>query len=288
MTDGDARLTCFIAMPMTTRPEDAAAYGDEDHWNHVMEHFFVPTIEKAGLTPVRPIARGSSMIHAGIIQNLENADMVLCDMSGHNPNVFFELGVRTSLDKPIAIVRDEKTTIPFDLGGLNAHPYKSHLNLWELPEQMERLESHLQAAITTCDGRNPLWAQYGLTKRAETPTSDEDGIGARLDLILTRVGQLEGEQRRRRDEAVLAAAWRANRTLAEEREVIATAIRNFAADLESYAASRAIGDVTVNQVDRSHRVTVDVSGHLVSNDDVRFMQDLATEQGLQVLAVRST
>jgi len=45
------------------------------------------------------------LIHAEIIRNIENADLVLCDMSCLNPNVFFEFGIRTSLNKPVSVVK---------------------------------------------------------------------------------------------------------------------------------------------------------------------------------------
>ena len=69
-----------------------------------------------------PTASGSDLIHAKIIKNLETADLVLCDMSALNPNVFFEFGMRTALNKPAL---DDATTrrcdcadfgVPIDLG----------------------------------------------------------------------------------------------------------------------------------------------------------------------------
>ena len=42
---------------------------------------------------------GADLIHAQIVKNLQFADVVLCDVSTHNPNVFFELGIRTALNR---------------------------------------------------------------------------------------------------------------------------------------------------------------------------------------------
>lgn len=91
MTD---QSRCFIAMPITTRKEQSEAYGDTQHWRHVMDHLFVPAIEKAGFEPKLPMSTGTEMIHAEIVKNLETCDLVLVDLSSLNPNVFFELGVR--------------------------------------------------------------------------------------------------------------------------------------------------------------------------------------------------
>ncbi len=71
---------------------------------------------------------GADLIHAEIIRKLEEADLVPCDRWTLNPNVFFELGIRTALDRPVALVRDDQTAIlPFDTGILNTHTYRSAL-----------------------------------------------------------------------------------------------------------------------------------------------------------------
>ncbi len=108
---------CFIIMPITTPELFVPLYsGDKLHFHHVLEHLFIPALEKNKFNPIRPIAEGSDVIHAEIIKNLEKADLVLCDASCLNPNVFYELGIRTALDKPVCIVKDEITQkIPFDI-----------------------------------------------------------------------------------------------------------------------------------------------------------------------------
>lgn len=177
-------------MPITTRPEDADQYGDEDHWTHVMELLFVPAIEAAGFEAVRPVSKGSSMIHADIVQNLEKSDMVLCDLSAANPNVFFELGVRTSLDRPMALVKDEQTSIPFDLRGVNVHTYQSSIPVWDIEVERQRLTEHILDADQTCGGGNPLWRQFGLTMRAQEVDPSESPTDAALTLLAAQVDKL--------------------------------------------------------------------------------------------------
>src|SRR5262245_30404025 len=102
---------CFIIMPISTPKLLLPAYrGDENHFLHVLDHLFVPAIEKAGLSPVSPRVIGGDVIHATIVKNIEQSDLVLCDMSSLNPNVFFELGIRTAVDKPACMVVDDITT----------------------------------------------------------------------------------------------------------------------------------------------------------------------------------
>src|SRR5262249_40027779 len=115
--------TCFVIMPITTPEEKLETYLDRDqHFGHVLDHLFTPALKECKLDVIPPVVSGSDVIHAEIIRNLEQADLVLCDISCLNPNVFFELGIRTALDRPVAIVKDGYTKrIPFDTGSINTY-----------------------------------------------------------------------------------------------------------------------------------------------------------------------
>lgn len=181
---GDSKKKCFIAMPVRTTKLQAEEYRDSEHWSHVLESLFVPAVKEAGFEPWRPIATGSHLIHAEIVRQLEQADMVLVDMSHLNVNVFFELGVRTSVNKPVALVRcDASVPIPFDVSGINTYTYDPALKAWSHDEEVEGLARHLRDAEASCRGENPLWRQFGLTLKATEPTSDSSPTDARLEVL---------------------------------------------------------------------------------------------------------
>jgi hypothetical protein len=181
---------CFIIMPISTPKALVPLYrGDDDHFRHVLDHLFIPAIEKAGLHPVPPKVSGPDIIHATIVKYIEQSDLVLCDMSSLNPNVFFELGIRTAVDRAACIVIDDMTSeVPFDTGIVNYHSYKSSLHPWLLSEEIEQLAAHIAGAQAS-DGRNALWRFFGLTARAELSTK-EAGIDAKIDLLSMRVDGL--------------------------------------------------------------------------------------------------
>ncbi len=76
-----------------------------------------------------------------IIENLVSADIVIADLSGRNPNVFYELGVRHAVNNNTILIADDLDDIPFDLRGLRTITYK-----WDA-EQMLKLQKSLKAAI---------------------------------------------------------------------------------------------------------------------------------------------
>lgn len=182
---------CFIAMPVSTSPEHSAKYGDDDHWKHVLEEVLVPAVEKAGFEAVRPTAQGTSVIHARIISELSECAMVVCDLSALNPNVLFELGVRTSLNLPIALVAETDTRLPFDVGSLNTHFYDPSLAAWRIRDEVSRLAAHITESEAACDGVNPLWRHFGYTRTAQEPSTE--GVSrtdARVELLSEDVTQL--------------------------------------------------------------------------------------------------
>lgn len=67
------------------------------------------------------------VIQKRIVQNLYNSAVIVCDVSGKNPNVMFELGMRLAFDKPTVIVKDDKTDYAFDTGIIEHIPYPRDL-----------------------------------------------------------------------------------------------------------------------------------------------------------------
>ena len=189
---------CFVIMPISTPKPLIETYKDPDHFAHVLQYLFKPALEEADYEVIPPSAAGADIIHASIVKSLEEADLVLCDISTLNPNVFFELGIRTSLDRPVALVRDNFTlNIPFDTSSINTHTYDASLALWSIEPEVSKLAGYINEATAQAGGRNSMWRVFGITQRAK-PAEIENPTAAKLDLLMTQVGQLvkqiEGNQ----------------------------------------------------------------------------------------------
>lgn len=171
-------------MPISTPESWVQKYlGDKDHFNHVLDHLLIPAIIKAGFEPVLPKTKGSELIHGEIIRNIESAEFVLCDMSVLNPNVFFELGIRTSLNKPVCMIKDDLTEkVPFDTAIINNHTYFSALNPWTLDDQIEDLANHIKVSFEKCQDSNSLWTYFGLSSSAQ-PIKEEDS-DAKINFLI--------------------------------------------------------------------------------------------------------
>jgi len=180
--------SCFIIMPISTPNEWVEAYkGDNHHFEHVLMHLFIPAIKNLGFNPISPKSTGSDVIHADIIKNLSTSDLVLCDMSMVNPNVFYEFGIRTALDKPVALVIDDITKkIPFDTSIINFHRYNSCLDPWILDEEIISLTDHIREAFEKSEHRNSLWKYFGVTQTGVFSPEDVS-LGEKIDYLIREI-----------------------------------------------------------------------------------------------------
>jgi hypothetical protein len=75
---------CFAIMPISTPAGVRDRYsGDQDHFIHVAEYIFQPRRRagKAGYDFCPPAVISSDIIQAEIIRNLEESELVLCDIN---------------------------------------------------------------------------------------------------------------------------------------------------------------------------------------------------------------
>ncbi|MBT3363640.1 MAG: hypothetical protein HN929_07665 [Chloroflexi bacterium] len=190
--------SCFIIMPITTPGNMVETYRDSDHFKHVLNHLFIPSIEAAGYKSIPPITKGADIIHAEIIKNLETSDMVLCDLSCLNPNVFFELGIRTSLNKPVCLVKDELTPqVPFDTGIINNQKYNSGIQVWDIETEIANLTTHILDSVERSKEENTLWKVFSMKQQAtvhsgEFSTDDRlDFLTVQMDSILNQMSEIK-------------------------------------------------------------------------------------------------
>jgi hypothetical protein len=113
---------CGMVMPIS-------AIGDytEKHWLDV-RNILDEAITSAGFVPsLVSDADDIGIIHKRIVQNLYCCPIILCDVSGRNPNVMFELGLRLAFDKPTVIVKDDATPYSFDTSPIEHLQYPRDL-----------------------------------------------------------------------------------------------------------------------------------------------------------------
>jgi hypothetical protein len=84
-----------------------------------------PALERSGYI----VARADSELHQvaimrDVVAGIEGADLIVADMTGRNANVFYELGLAHALRKPVILLAQGTTDIPFDLGAYRTVIYE--------------------------------------------------------------------------------------------------------------------------------------------------------------------
>lgn len=111
MAKNSAEKMCFVISPIGGDESDTRKWADQ-----TIKHLIRPAVESHGLEVKRADEEDrAGIITTHIIQRLVTAELVVADLTGRNPNVFYELAVRHVTRKPlIQIIRAEEE-IPFDV-----------------------------------------------------------------------------------------------------------------------------------------------------------------------------
>jgi hypothetical protein len=128
MTKENKEKVCFIIMPFSEIKSKTGSISPED-WKFLLENVFRKILIPLGYNVVRgDTSNKSGSIIKDIITNIVNADIVLADLTGLNPNVMYELGVRHALSNRTILLSQNVKSLPFDLRDLRTIEYSLKAN----------------------------------------------------------------------------------------------------------------------------------------------------------------
>ena len=141
----DFMKTCFVVSPIGETDSEIRSNADK-----LFKYIISPVCESCGFEPVRvDQINDSDSITQTIIDKLLSSELVIADISGHNPNVFFEMGYRKCTDKPIIHLKKKGETIPFDVNTVRTFEY----DLTDL-DNVEETKKRLEQTIGTFSFEN--------------------------------------------------------------------------------------------------------------------------------------
>jgi len=118
------------------------------NYDRYYKNIYVPAIEAAGFIPLR----GDTVFRAGAVMEdvwtaTQTSSVVLADVTGRNPNVFYELGLAHALGKPVVIISNNREDIPFDIQHLRYIDYDKDDESWG-----QTLQLRIREALEQRDG----------------------------------------------------------------------------------------------------------------------------------------
>src|SRR3990172_1753373 len=143
--------TCFVMTPF-------------GQWYDLYyKEIFVPAIKEAGFEPVRADELFSSgSVVEQIWEQIDKAKVLLADLTGKNPNVFYELGLAHADRKPVVFTSGMLDDVPFDLRHLRVIIYDVREPNWN-----QKLKTSITAYLKN--------AKLDPTKSIPQPFRDMEG-----------------------------------------------------------------------------------------------------------------
>lgn len=133
---------CGIVMPISDIDGCSTS-----HWAEVKQ-IIIEAAEMAGFTSkLVSDSEDIGVIQGRIVQALHDADIIVCDVSAKNANVMFELGLRLAFDKPVVILKDNKTNYSFDTSPLEHLDYPRDLRYSEILNFKDRLSAKIEKTL---------------------------------------------------------------------------------------------------------------------------------------------
>ncbi|TVZ23155.1 hypothetical protein JM84_2073 [Dokdonia sp. Hel_I_63] len=168
-----------------------------EHWKEVY-NILCESIYDCGFEPnLVSNSKDVGVIQKRIIQNLYNNPIVVCDVSGKNPNVMFELGLRLAFDKPTIIIKDDKTDYTFDTSPIEHLEYPRDLRFTKIKKFKDNLSKKIEHTYKESQENSNYttflkhFGEYKIQNLDQTKISSDQYIIDSLDSIKERIESLK-------------------------------------------------------------------------------------------------
>lgn len=111
MSGESNKRICFVITPIGDEGTAIRSRSDK-----VLRHVITPAAIACDYQVVRSDQESQpGMIGSQVIQHILEDPLVIADLTGHNPNVFYELAIRHVVRKPIVQIMEKGERLPFDV-----------------------------------------------------------------------------------------------------------------------------------------------------------------------------
>lgn len=153
---------CFVIMPFGKKKD---IDGKVINFNTIYKKFIFPSIEKAGMMPIRADEETvNGIIHKPMYERLILCDYAVADLTTSNVNVLYELGIRHVV-KPFTTINiyASNSKLPFDVNSVRCMPYSynKRKGLTNLKNDIKSLTKKLKIAKKKKDIDSPVYQLVG-------------------------------------------------------------------------------------------------------------------------------
>jgi hypothetical protein len=167
-----------------------------------------------------------------VIEHLLDDDLVVADLTGLNPNVFYEIAVRHAARKPIIHLITKGQEIPFDVANMRAVPYAL-----DDPDALEDAQDELRRKVDAIEAEdfkaapNPVSAARDIWLLRESEQPDIRQVGNVLAAVNELRDEMRALTRRSNSSSDLRGSLSSNEVLEELRKIGPMDTESLAANL---------------------------------------------------------
>jgi len=193
-------MKCFVIGPIGEAGSAIRAEADD-----FMKYIVTPVVAHKDFGYDPPIRADSlnepGRITSQIIKLLMDADLVIADLTGNNPNVYYELCLRHALGKPVIHMALDGTTLSFDVRDNRTIFYTMHSRAAEgaraeLDKQIRHIRKDGYKAM------NPILETVGIVNLERSTVPEQAALGQLMGMVERLSGDVQDIQHSIRVSAV--------------------------------------------------------------------------------------
>jgi hypothetical protein len=197
--------TCFVIGPIGDAGTEVRANADD-----LIKYIIAPCPALAEFEYDPPIRADQlnepGRITSQVIKLLMEADLVIADLTGNNPNVFYELSLRHALAKPVIHVALDGTPLSFDIRDNRTIFYTMHSRIAEFAR------NELAKQIRHVHGKdykpmNPILETIGIVALERSADPQQKAVGELMRMIQGLVAEVGAIKDDVRDQRAAANDW---------------------------------------------------------------------------------
>ena len=177
--------TCFIIAPIGDPETEIRKRADQ-----VFKHILEPVSKECGYTAMRADHISEpGIITSQVIQHIIDDPMVIADLTGRNPNVFYELAIRHVIRKPYVQIIQAGERIPFDVAGVRTIEINHH-DLDSVASSKEEISKQIRSMQhKNCEVDSPVSVTFDLNVLRQSDVPEK----RQLAEVLTAINDMKSE-----------------------------------------------------------------------------------------------
>lgn len=177
MPEKEPRKVCFLICLIGKEGSET-----RDRSDSIQKHILEPVLKANGYVARADQISEPGTITAQIVERLVEDDLVIADMTDHNPNVFYELAIRHAYKKHVIHFISSDQKIPFDVAGMRAIPLE-YTDIGSVREFEKELDKQLKAIESGIAIDNPIISATDLTVLRQSDDEQQRALAKILDKL---------------------------------------------------------------------------------------------------------